>query len=73
MTSCKARLTLALSVAVMIMLLSPEVALAHTGDGATAGHILVEVGRWGIGVIASLAVVTAIFWLRAAWIRRHHP
>lgn len=63
----------ALAVTAAVLLLTPEGALAHTaGDGAAPLHVLLELGRWGLGVLATLGLVTTIFWVRANWIRRHH-
>jgi uncharacterized membrane protein len=56
----------------MLLALIPAPALAHTsGEGATVAHVLTEMGVWGIGVVATIGLVTAVFWVRANWIRRN--
>ncbi len=73
MTNAALRLVQTFTLAALVLLLSPAAALAHTGEGASTMHILTEVGLWGLGVAATLGLVTAIFWIRANWIRRHQP
>jgi hypothetical protein len=72
MRSFTRRLIRPLVLAAAIALLTPATALAHTvGPDATPLHILTEVGLWGLGVLFTIGLVTAIFWLRANWIQRH--
>ena len=70
MTSITLRLSRALVLAGSAALAMPTVAFAHTGVGASPLHIITEVGLWGLGVVATLGLVTTIFWARANWIRR---
>lgn len=60
----------ALALVAAVMLLSPGVALAHTGEGASALHVMTEMGLWGLGIVATLGIVALIFWIRATLIRR---
>ena len=60
----------ALATAAAIVLLTPGAALAHTGSGASTRHVITEMGLWGLGIVATLAIVVSIFWVRARLIRR---
>lgn len=48
----------------------PELAAAHTGDDATFKHVFIEFALWGIGLAAALALLIAVFWVRARVLRR---
>jgi hypothetical protein len=56
---------LTLIVLTTLMALLPTVAVAHTGEDASTGHILVEFGQWGFGVTGVSAAVLFVFWIRA--------
>jgi hypothetical protein len=38
---------------------------AHTGEDASSSHIIEEFGLWALGVVAALAVLVLVFWIRA--------
>ena len=40
-------------------------AAAHTGEGVSLDHVIVEIGTWTLGVVAVIAIVVGIFWVRA--------
>ena len=65
------RVAQALSLVAAVLCATPRAALAHTGEGANAGHVIVEMGTWGLGIVATLAIVVVIFWVRARLIRRN--
>ena len=48
----------------------PELAAAHTGDDAAFKHVFIEFALWGIGLAAVLALLVAVFWMRARLLRR---
>lgn len=64
MKSVFVRSSVALAILVFLQTLFASTALAHTGEDATTGHVLVEFGRWALGVTAVLAAIVAAFWLR---------
>ena len=70
MKTLSARLALILGVVVSAQMLSYSAALAHTGDDAAAGHIVVEFGQWAVGAAAVLGLVVLVFWIRAKALRR---
>lgn len=59
------RLLLILITVVVLTASSPTAALAHTGEDASTGHIIVEFGQWGFGVAAAIAAVLFVFWVRS--------
>ena len=62
--SISIRLALILSLISVAEVLSSGMALAHTGDDAGMGHVVVEFGRWGLGAAGVLAVILLVFWIR---------
>ena len=60
----------ALALAAAMLFVSPDTALAHSGEGASMRHIAIEMGLWAIGIIAMLSIVVAVFWVRAVALRR---
>lgn len=48
----------------------PTLAVAHTGDDATFKHVVAEFALWGLGLAAALALLVAVFWVRARILRR---
>ena len=60
----------ALALAVAAMVAQPAVAAAHTNDDADLKHIVIEFGLWGIGLGAAIALLVAVFWVRATLLRR---
>ena len=63
----------ALMLAAAILVLTPGAALAHTGAGVSTRHVVTEMGTWALGIVATLAIVVAIFWVRARLMRRFRP
>lgn len=57
---------LALSLAVA----QPGLAMAHTDDDAEFKHVVIEFGLWGIGLVAVIALLVGVFWVRARLLRR---
>ena len=57
-------------IAVIAAIAQPEVALAHTGDDAEFKHVVIEFALWGIGLGAAIALLIAVFWVRARVLRR---
>jgi len=70
MKALSTRLTLILAAVSAAQMLSYSAALAHTGDDAAAGHIVVEFGQWAVGAAAVLGLVVLVFWIRAKALRR---
>ena len=64
MKSVFVRLSVALALLVLVQILTANPALAHTGEDASTGHVLVEFGRWALGVTAVVAAILGAFWLR---------
>ena len=60
----------ALLLATALAWAAPSAALAHAGEGASTGHVIIEMGTWGLSIVTTLAIVVAIFWVRARLIRR---
>ena len=50
--------------------LTPGIAAAHIEAGANVRHVIAEVAYWGLGVAITLGIIVAIFWVRAALLRR---
>lgn len=44
--------------------LSLSAVLAHTGEDASTGHVIVEIGRWVLGVAGVLAAIILVAWIR---------
>ncbi len=64
MKSISLRLALILSLITAAQILSFRTALAHTGEDASAGHMIVEFGLWGFGVAGVLMTIVGVFWIR---------
>lgn len=45
--------------------ISAGTALAHTGEDADAGHVVVEFGLWALGATAVIVLAGLVFWIRA--------
>ncbi len=65
MRSISIRLVVILSLIGVAQMLSFGTALAHTGEEAGTGHVIVEFGRWGLGVGGVLMATVLAFWIRA--------
>ena len=63
----------ALLLAVSMLLAAPRVALAHTAEGDSTWHLVTEMTVWGLGIVATLAMVVLVFWVRARLMRRGRP
>lgn len=53
-----------------LALMQLDVAVAHTGDDATFKHVVIEFALWGAGLAVVLALLVAIFWVRAKFLRQ---
>ncbi len=58
------RLALVLALIGAAQMLSLSTVLAHTGEDASSGHVIVEFGRWGLGVAGVLAAIIVVAWIR---------
>lgn len=38
---------------------------AHSGEGISLDHVIVEIGTWTLAVVGVIAAIVAIFWVRA--------
>ncbi len=63
----------ALLFAFALLLASPAIAQAHTGEGVSTRHIVIEMGTWALGIVATLALVVAFFYVRARLMRKDRP
>jgi len=70
MKSLSMRLAVLVAVVFAAQILSHSAALAHTGDDAAAGHIIIEFGQWAFGAAAVIALIVLVFWIRAKALRR---
>jgi len=59
-----------LMLAVALLVARTGIATAHTGDDATFKHVLIEFTLWGLGFGGALALLVAVFWVRARLLRR---
>lgn len=55
---------------VILILMLPDPALAHSGEGISPEHVITEVAIWTLAVAGVVAAIVAIFWLRARASRR---
>ena len=63
----------ALPVAMLVgtlMIVLAGVASAHTGEGVSMEHVLIEIGTWVAIVAGVIAAIMSIFWVRARVSRR---
>jgi hypothetical protein len=42
---------------------------AHTGEGVSLEHVIIEVGTYALAVAGVIAAIVLVFWIRA----RRHP
>ena len=60
----------ATAITAVATLAQPAVAAAHTDDDADLKHMAIEFGLWGAGLGAVIALLVAVFWVRAMLLRR---
>ena len=58
------RVLAAIVLGLLLLAAQPGLASAHTDEDVPFSHVLLEVGRWSIGVAAVLALLVALLWLR---------
>ena len=63
------RAWLAASLAVLLVLSLVQVATAHTGEGVSLDHVVIEIGTWALAIVGVIAVIVGIFWVRARYRR----
>jgi hypothetical protein len=54
----------------VLMLTLAQAASAHSGEGISMEHVLIEIGTWALAVTAVIAVIVGVFWVRARASRR---
>lgn len=59
----------AAGVLILVAVLASPVA-AHTGEGISLEHVILEVGTWALAIVGVIAAVIGIFWVRARASRR---
>lgn len=64
-----ARLTMVGVIALMLLAFGSPVA-AHTGEGVSLEHVIIEVGTWALAIVGVIAVIVGVFWVRARASRR---
>ena len=55
--------------AMLLLLLAPGVS-AHSGEGVSMEHVLIEIGTWALAVTAVIGIIIGVFWVRARVSRR---
>ncbi len=65
MRSAVLRMATVVGVAAVAALAHPGVVLAHDGEDESLSHVLLDVGAWGVGAVAVIGLLVAVFWLRA--------
>ena len=53
----------------LLLLLAPGVS-AHSGEGVSMEHVLIEIGTWALAVTAVIGIIIGVFWVRARVSRR---
>ena len=51
-------------IVILVLMVGSPVA-AHSGEDVSLEHVVVEVGTWALGIIAVIAAIVAVFWVRA--------
>ena len=50
---------------VLIMVLLTQGVAAHSGEGISIDHVLIEIGTWALAVTAVIGIIVGVFWVRA--------
>lgn len=53
-----------IALVLMMLVLTPAV-LAHTGEGVSIDHVIIEIGTWALAVTAVIGIIVGVFWVRA--------
>lgn len=59
------RMSVVLASVLLLLLVSVQTAAAHSGEGVSFEHVIVEIGTWTLAVAGVIAVVIGVFWVRA--------
>jgi len=73
MTRAMLRVLVPIMAAWALWWFTPGTAAAHIESGVNVRHIIADVAYWGLGVAVTLGLIFAIFWVRAALLRRFRP
>jgi hypothetical protein len=57
-------LPLTVSVSILVLAVASPVA-AHSGEGISIDHVIIEIGTWALAVVGVIAAIVAVFWVRA--------
>jgi len=49
----------------MLMLVAATPVAAHSGEGISLEHVIIEVGTWALAIVGVIAAIVAVFWVRA--------